>query len=161
MGGRDTDELQRSFLTINDFIPLIWSAMRLGNVNCAELSRQTKISKTKLSRGLSGKSPIDLSSIQRIFLALGIDTQRALLAIGHLGDWNRYYDLDIVVVSDLIRHLPATLAAARDGCERIAISDGGIKYIADYVSAMIADNDRKVSERINSFTFDGGTRRAG
>lgn len=161
MENRANTTPQECLLAINEFIPLIWSAMHHSHVNCAELSRKTGITKTKLSRGLSGKSPIDLVSIQRIFLVLGIDTRRALLAIGHLRDWNRYYDPDIVVVSDLIGQLPETLATARDGCERVAISDGGIKVIADYVGAIIADNDRKVSERRDAFMFDRDSLRAG
>ena len=155
MGSVDTEASQARLLAINDFIPLIWSAMHHCHINCAQLSRKTKITKTKLSRTLSGKSPLDLATVQLIFIALDIDTQRALLAIGHLGDWNRYYDPDIAIVSDLIRQLPDTLAAARDGCERVTISEGGIKYIADHIGAMIADNDRKVSDRRNAFAFEG------
>ncbi len=135
--------------------------MRHKHMNSAELSRQTGITKSKLSRGLSGKSPLDLTSIQSICQCLGIDTPRALLAIVHLGDWNRYYDPDIAVVSDLIRQLPITLAAARDGCDRVEISDHGIKIIAKHVGDMIADNDRKVAERREAFAVDRDSRRTG
>ena len=99
--------------------------------------------------------------MQQIFLALEIDTPRALFAIGHLGDWQLYYDPDIVVVSDLIRHLPETLAAARANCERVPISDRGIKVIAGHVSTMIAGHDRRVSEHRDALEFDIDIRRTG
>lgn len=152
---------QEPVLAVREFIPLIWSAMSRRNINCSELSRQSGLSKTKLSRGLSGKACLDLSSIQKLFRILGIDTQRALLAIGHLGDWNRYYDPDIEVLSNLIGELPGTMAAARDGCERVSISAGGIKKLAHHISAVIADNDRQVSERRNAFLLEGDLRRVG
>ena len=147
--------------TIKQFTPLILTAMRHKHMNSAELSRQTGITKSKLSRGLSGKSPLDITSIHSICQCVGIDTQRALLAIGVLGDWNRYYDPDISVVSDLIRQLPTTLAEARDGCDRVAVSDQGIKIIAKLVGDVIADNDRKVAERRDAFAVERETRRTG
>ncbi len=161
MDNRDDKAPQSSFFAICEFIPLIWSAMRQSNVSFSELSRQTGITKSKLSRSLSGKSQIEPATVHRIFLCLNIDIQRALFAIGYLRDWNRYYDPDIVFVSDLIRKLPDTLAAARDGCERVAINDGGIDIIAGHIGAMIADNDRKVAERRNAFSFDRDSRRSG
>lgn len=92
MASRGQKEARNSLFAIKEFIPLIWKPMRQSNVNCAELSRLTGITTTKLSRGLGGRSPMDQPSIPLILVALGIDMQRALIAIVCLGDWNRYYD---------------------------------------------------------------------
>lgn len=152
---------QSSMLATSEFVRLIWSVMHRANINCSELSRKSGFSKTKLSRGLSGRATLDFPSIQQLFDVLGIDTQRALLAIGHLGDWNRYYDPDVEVLANLIEQLPETMAAARGGCERVSISAGGIKRLADHISAVIADNDRKVSDRRDAFLLEVDLRRAG
>lgn len=161
MTNRGQKEARNSLFAIGEFIPLIWKAMRQSKVNCAELSRLTGITATKLSRGLGGTSQLDHPSIQLILVALGIDMQRALIAIGCIGDWNRYYDPDVVVLSGLVRQLPETLAAARDGCERAEISDNSIKIIAGEVGAMIANHDRKVSEHRDAFHGYAGHRRIG
>ena len=153
---------RQSLLAMAQFVPLIWSAMRHANMNSSELSRKSGISKTKLSRSLSGRTALDLATIQQVFLALGIDTQRALLAIGRLGDWHRYYDPDIEILSGLLDRLPDTIAAARDGGERAAISPAGINRLADHISAVIADHDRKVSERRrDEFMWESNLRHAG
>lgn len=146
-------------LAIGEFIPLIVAAMRGANMNAAQLARTSGVHKAKLSRGLNGKAPIDLDTVYRILLVLKIDCRRALLAIGHFGDWHRYYDPDIEVLSGLIDELPETMAAARDGGERAAIGPVGIKQLACRISAVIADNDRKVAERSNSFFSDSDFRR--
>ena len=149
-----------SLLAVHEFIPLIWSAMHLKNINSSELARQTGMTKSKLSRVLTGKSPIELTALPKIFLVLNIDTQRALLAVSQFGDWNRYYDPDVIFLSDLVQKLPDTLASAREGCERVEVNSGGVDYIAGHIGAMIADNDRKVSERRNGFASEFASRPA-
>ena len=148
-----------SFIQATDFIPLIWSAMRQSHVNSAELSRRTGMTKTKISRTLSGKSPIDLTVIQRMFLALGIDPQRALLAVGQFGDWNQYYDPTIVLCAGLLQHLPKTLAEARKECTGAELADSAIKTLSNHVAALISRNDRKVRESREAFLIDGDLRR--
>ena len=85
----------QSFLAMTEFILLIKSVMKQRNISAAYLARKTGLHKSKVSRGLSGSSPIDLPSIHLLFLALDIDSHRALLAVGRFGDWKRYYDPDI------------------------------------------------------------------
>ena len=157
MGHPERSFAHESFLATAEVVPLIWSAMRHQNINCSELARRTGITKSKLSRILSGRTPIDVTEIPTVLFALQVDIPRALLAIGHFGDWNRYYDPDIAFVSDLVKRLPASLAAARDGAERVHINAGGVDFIAGHIGDMVAENDRLVAERQNTF----GTASAG
>jgi transcriptional regulator with XRE-family HTH domain len=153
------DFTQESFVATAEVVPLVWSAMRDQNINCSELARRTGITKSKLSRILSGRSPIDITEIPKVLSALNVDIPRALLAIGHFGDWNRYYDPDIAFVSDLVKRLPSSLAAARDGAQRVHINAGGIDFIAGQICAMVAENDRQVAERQNTFATASAGRR--
>ena len=50
------------------------------------------------------------------------------------------------------------MAVAREGGERIALPPGGLRLLAERISAVIADNDRKVVERRNSFMLEGDLR---
>ena len=137
----------------DDFTPLIRKAMRDNHVNCAELARRTGINRSKLSRSLNGKSRLDLKMVHTICHSLGIDVKRAILVLTYFGDLNQYNDPDITIVSDLMKVLPATISAAREGCARAPISDAGVLVLANHIGARIADNDRKVTERRQAAEF--------
>lgn len=140
-------------ITADKFIPLIKSVMKDRRVNCAELSRETGIDKSKLSRGLNGTRPFNMFNIYDICNFLDVDVKRAIIAISYFGDISEYNDLNITVVADLMEELPSTIVAARSGCSRVPVSTSGVSVIANHISAMIAENDRKVTERRESAEF--------
>ena len=142
-----------SIINPEDFTPLIRKAMRDNHVNCAELARRTGINRSKLSRGLNGRSRLDLKKVYTICHCLGIDVKRAILVVTYFGDLSQYNDPDITIVSDLMKVLPATISAAREGCARAPISDAGVLVLANHIGARIADNDRKVTERRHAAEF--------
>ena len=159
-----TDQLRitRSILPkIDQFIQLIIAVMKCNRTTGAELSRRTGIGTSKLSRGLNGRSSLDGDDVETLMVELGIDRQRALLAIGHLGDWRQYFDPDVELMSGLLGVLPETMAEARGQGERVAIGDVGIRRLADLISSMVANNDREVIERRDGFLFEGKMRQLG
>jgi hypothetical protein len=150
----------QTILPMGQFVPLIAAEMLRTRTSCAELSRRTGLSKAKLSRCLAGKNAIDLVTVKSLFIALEIDSRRALLAINHYGDWSRYHDPDCELISGLLDRLPETMAKARDVGERVALANGGLQQLATRICEMVAENDRKVVERRDAFIFDGeGSRR--
>ena len=142
-----------ALLLSNGFERLVTDAMLLRRVSIAELSRKTGVSRSKLSRGLKCQSQFEPSVIKRLFAALDIDMPRAVLAICRFDDWRRYYDQDVEIISGLIDHLPEQLAVAREGCERSAISQGGLRTLAERISGAVAKNDRLVVSQRESFMF--------
>lgn len=142
-GGGSDDPL----ITGDKFTPLIKSVMKEKRVNCAELARRTGIDKSKLSRGLNGNAPLSLQNAYELCYCLDMDVKRAIIAITYFGDVTQYNDLDITVVADLMKELPSTIAAARRGCNRVPISNAGVSVIANHISLLIAENDRKATER--------------
>ena len=147
-----------ALVPIGGFVSLIVDCLQKQRITVAELSRKSGLSRSKLSRGLGSKAPLDFAAVETLFAVLDIDPHRALLAVCRLRDWRRYHDPDVEIISGLIDALPARMAAAREGGERIALPPGGIGLLAERISAVIADNDRKVVERRNSFMLESDLR---
>lgn len=147
-----------ALVPIDGFVSLIVDCQAKQRISAAELSRRSGLSRSKLSRGLGSKAPLDFVAVDTLFTVLEIDPHRALLAICLLRDWRRYHDPDVEIISGLIDELPARMAAAREGGERIALPPGGIVLLAERISSVIAENDRKVVERRNSFMLEGDLR---
>jgi transcriptional regulator with XRE-family HTH domain len=146
--------ISRALLPIEGFVPLVVDSMLKRRMSIAELARKSGLSKKKLSRGFAGEVSMDIAAFERLFVVLEIDPQRAVLACCQLQSWRRYHDPDIAIIAEQIHELPAHLAAARDGGERITLPPGGVRLLAERISAVIADNDRKVVERRNSFMLE-------
>jgi hypothetical protein len=121
--------------------------MDRDHINNRDLAKRTGINESKISRSLALTRQCDSTTLHIIFDALGIDLMRALIAVGHFGEWEQYFDLDVEVISDLIGVLPACLTKARSGNDRYKVSLRGAVVLAERLSDMIATNDREISER--------------
>jgi transcriptional regulator with XRE-family HTH domain len=129
------------------FVNLVIAVLDRDHITHRELAKRTGLSESKISRSLSPNRQIDVMTLHTMFDALGIDLIRALLAVGHFGEWRQYFDLDVEVIADLIGVLPACLTKARSGNERFKIALPGTIILAERLSAMIAKNDQEVGTR--------------
>jgi Cro/C1-type HTH DNA-binding domain len=145
--GVQAKKLPSSRITPEGFVPLVMAVMERDHIKHCDLARRTGLSESKISRTLGQRRPIDTTTLHIIFDALGIDLMRALLAVGHFGDWDQYFDPDVEVIADLIGVLPMRLAQARCGSERAKISPAGTVFLADKLSEMIVKNDRETFRR--------------
>lgn len=156
LSGRQTYNKQAiSNIPPNVFIPLILAIMKRDQVRHCTLAERTGFSPSKISRILSCKRPIDTNTVYMMFNALSIDLMRALLAVGHFGDWEQYFDLDVELISDLIEVLPSSLSKARSGEIRAKISQSGTLVLAERLSHMIATNDREIARRQLEHPIEG------
>lgn len=149
--------------TSNDaFVPLIKSIMHDRHLTNVDLAQLTGMSQTKLSRCLTGKRSLDRMTVQIVFHVLEVDALKAQFAVGHLGDWNRYYDPDVEVIAGLVAHLPESVARARGDGERVPVSRAALARLADHVGSIIARNDQEVLRRRDEIEhFDIGQRHRG
>jgi hypothetical protein len=141
------------FIANEAFIPLIKSVMHERHLTNVGLARLTAMSQAKLSRCLAGKRPLDRITIQTIFHVLDVDVLKAQFAVGHLGDWGRYYDPDIEVIAGLVAHLPDSLARARGASERVPLSSAALAKLADHLCSIIAKNDEAVVRRRDELEY--------
>jgi transcriptional regulator with XRE-family HTH domain len=148
-------KLPSSSITPEGFVPLVMAIMERDHIKHCELARRTGIGESKISRILGQRRQIDSVTLHIIFDALGIDLLRALLAVGHFGDWHQYFDPDVEVIADLIDVLPACLTKARSGNDRTKISLPGTIVLAERISDMIATNDRETAIRQRERPFAG------
>ena len=93
--GLQAKKLPSSSITPEGFVPLVMAVMERDHVKHCDLARRTGLSESKISRTLGQRRPIDSTTLYIIFDALGIDLMRALLAVGHFGDWDQYFDPDV------------------------------------------------------------------
>jgi DNA-binding phage protein len=129
------------------FVYLIIEVMHREHITKRQLAKSTGLSESKIGRSLDPNHQIDVITMHTIFDALGLDMMRALLAIGHFHEWQRYFDLDVEIIADLIGVLPACITKARSSNERHRIGLPGTIILAERLSDMIATNDLEVSTR--------------
>lgn len=137
------------------FLPLVIDVMRSKSVSRVELAKRTGLSKTKISRCLCERRDIDGKTLGTIFKALEIDGLRALLAIGRLGSWERYFDPDLEIITDLIQVLPGCLSEARSDTVRFAVGLSGATVLARKLSDQVATNDRETQRRLQDRPIAG------
>jgi hypothetical protein len=134
----------------NDFIPLIQAVMTRQRIKPYELASKAGYSKQKISGILTGARSIDNMTLFVLF-----DSMRALLAMTHYDDCERYFDPDIEIVANLIEALPSALNKARSECDRVPISMTGATVLAQRLAEMIANNDRETEKRRREMPIAG------
>jgi hypothetical protein len=135
----------------SDYLPLIRSVMTSSIITQSCLAIKTGINKHRISRIFINKK-LESEELQAIFIALGIDMHRAMLAVLVLRDWQRYFDNGLMVAALLTKMLPDDLRDARNG-EIEQLLPATIANVSKQLAARIAENDADIARRRLEINF--------
>ena len=116
----------------------------------ADLADELGVSRRQMNRILSGDTPLRLEAIVALYDRLGIDRQRALLAIDVLGDWQRYFDPNLGVILQLVQPVLAALDATAEFAIEPLTGPAVIRFSEWLANAIIA-NEEQIRSRRDSF----------
>lgn len=121
-----------------------------GSKSLSDLADELGVSRRQLGRILSGKTPLRLEAIIALNERLGIEHQRALMAIGVLGDWQRYFDSNLGVVLQLVQPVLARLDALAEFAIEPLTQPAAARF-ADWLANAIIANEEQIRSRRDSF----------
>lgn len=121
-----------------------------GARSCADLAGDLKISRRQLKRILSGETPLRIEAIVALYDLLGIDRERALMAIGVLGDWQRYFDTNLGVVLQLVQPVLAKLETSAEFAIE-PLTGPAVARFSEWLANAIIANEEQIRSRRDSF----------
>jgi AraC-like DNA-binding protein len=127
------------------YVELVCDRMRADHINVKDLSAKAGMSRQTLSRKLKTHE-FGFDEIKRLFAALNIDGQCAMLAIENEGDWRMYDSNTLEVAATLAKLLPGKIAAALER-DIQPLRHGAIHQLAREVAARIVQHDNDVLKR--------------
>ena len=101
----------------------------------------------KCTAGERGTVQARLSAIERIAKDI---------AVIELGDWRRYDDPNVILVSDLVQVFIPDLDRERTGAIVAKLPAAAIKHLSSQLTTAIVQNDREVAERRDRLAVNGG-----
>lgn len=125
--------------------------IRQGARSLDGLAAELHISRRQLSRILDGTTPMRLEAIVALANLLGVDRERAFMAIAVLGDWQRYFDANLLVILQLVQPLLQRL----DLLAEVAIeplSTPAVDRLAQWLADAIVANEEFIRLRRETFT---------
>lgn len=114
------------------------------------LANDLGVSRRQLKRLLSGETPLRLEAIVALYAQLGIDRQRALMAIDVLGDWQRYFDTNLGVILQLVQPVLAALDTSAEFAIE-PLTGPAVARLADWLANAIIANEEQIRSRRDSF----------
>ncbi|UVO53805.1 helix-turn-helix transcriptional regulator [Sphingomonas sp. SUN039] len=138
------------------FVPLIRAVQRDKRIPSRDLARSVGLTRSFLYRLFNGSRILTEEHIQSLFFALGIDRGRAYIAVIELGDWRRYDDPNVILVSDLVQVFIPDLDRERTGAIVAKLPAAAIKHLSSQLTTAIVQNDREVAERRDRLAVNGG-----
>jgi transcriptional regulator with XRE-family HTH domain len=133
---------------IASYIELLAARIRANHINLKDLSGQTGMSRQTLSRKLKNHE-FSFDELKRLFAALKIDGQCAMLAIEYEGDWRMYDSNTLELAAALAKILPGEITAALER-DIQPLKAGAIRQLAREVAQRIALHDNEVLKRRES-----------
>ena len=130
------------------YIELLAARISADHINIKDLSEQAGMSRQTLSRKLKTHH-FSFDELKRLFAALKIDGQCAMLAIEHEGDWRLYDSNTLELAAALAKMLPGEIAAALDR-DIQPLKPGAIRQLAREVAQRIALHDDEILKRRES-----------
>lgn len=130
------------------YIELLVARISDSRINIKDLSVQAGMSRQTLSRKLKTHE-FSFDELKRLFAALKIDGQCAMLAIEHEGDWRLYDSNTLELAATLAKMLPGEIAAALDR-DIQPLRAGAVRQLAREVAQRIALHDNEVLKRHES-----------
>ena len=127
------------------YIELLAARIRANHINLKDLSEQAGMTRQTLSRKLKNHE-FGFDELKRLFAALDIDGQCAMLAIEHEGDWRLYDSNTLELAATLAKMLPGEIAAALER-DIQPLKAGAIRQLAREVAQRIALHDNEVLKR--------------
>jgi len=116
----------------------------------ADLAQDLGVSRRQLKRILSGDTPLRLEAIVALYARLGIDRQRALMAIDVLGDWQRYFDTNLGVILQLVQPVLAALDTSAEFAIE-PLTGPAVARFAEWLANAIIANEEQIRSRRDSF----------
>lgn len=130
------------------YIELLAARISDSRINIKDLSEQAGMSRQTLSRKLKTHE-FSFDELKRLFAALKIDGQCAMLAIEYEGDWRMYDSNTLELAAALAKMLPGEIAAALDR-DIQPLKAGAVRQLAREVAKRIALHDDEVLKRRES-----------
>lgn len=130
------------------YIALLAARISDSRINIKDLSEQAGMSRQTLSRKLKNHE-FSFDELKRLFAALKIDGQCAMLAIEYEGDWRMYDSNTLELTAALAKMLPGEIAAALDR-DIQPLKAGAVRQLAREVAQRIALHDDEVLKRRES-----------
>jgi transcriptional regulator with XRE-family HTH domain len=125
--------------------------IRQGSRSLEDLAAELGISRRQLGRILGGNTPLRLEAIVALSDLLGIDRQRALMAIGVLGDWQRYFDANLEVILQLVQPLLAKLDVQAEFAIE-PLSAPAVDLFSNWLADALVANEEQIRRRRDTFT---------
>ena len=114
------------------------------------LANDIGIDRRRLGRILSGDKPFRLEELITLIAVLGIDPPRAMIAIGLLDDWQRYSDVNLGVVLQLLQPVLDKLEAQSEFAIE-PLTEPAVARFSDWLAEAIIANEEQIRLRRDSF----------
>ncbi len=114
------------------------------------LANDIGIDRRRLGRILSGEKPFRLEELIALIAVLGIDPPRAMIAIGLLDDWQRYSDVNLGVVLQLLQPVLDKLEAQSEFSIE-PLTEPAVARFSDWLAEAIIANEEQIRLRRDSF----------
>lgn len=125
--------------------------IRHGTRSLDALAAELGLSRRQLSRILDGSTPMRLEAIVALADLLDVDRERAFMAIAVLGDWQRYFDANLVVILQLVQPLLRRLdQLAEFAIEPLSVP--AVERLAQWLADAIVANEEYIRLRRDTFT---------
>ncbi len=110
------------------------------------IAKAMEISPRQFGRILRGDVPLRIEVLAALSDLLGIDQSRAWIAVGQLGDWQRYNDVNLAVIAQLVGPMLEKLETQADFAIE-PLTQSAAEQVSEWVAELIISNAEQIRRR--------------